>query len=417
MPDNTKIQQNSILKASNNIRVFDKYVYNIADKVKFKDTIKYLENMMQDCDLQYQDISFHFDGYEALDKVLEKYPELSKYYFDFFRTERKILTSITPKWADGKIYAEPEDWSAIFSIIAKVPRGYHLFPAITFDKIDWYGEGVREAALNVNSTTKGHAMMCGTHTAINSQITLEREYDYGNKYNMVSVVVEATTEDEPRDTSDIIKKLEPYLGQPAIIQNGICRFSIEENTLLKEHERTCSKTLQRMIEDVYPEEERSDSAIYVDKLTYICDVYPEEKTSNSTVYVSFIPNLANKKKIDKAFKETDFVLGDRDGLLPGMNHVICVDKHNYQFEITFNRTQSSPNYFYFYIDVKGYNFYIKSEQNTIYASSEEEAMEKLYGLADFCMKLKDEFGAILEKNFGCTPEWYMRKKSNDYYRL
>ena len=396
MPDNTKIQQNTILKASNNVRVFDDYVYNIADKVKFKDTIKYLENMMQDCGLQYQDILFDFDGYtRALDKVHEKYPELSKYYFNNFVFERKFFTSLTPKWADGEIYADPEDWSAIFSIISKVPIGFNLFPTITFDKIDWYGEGVREAALNVTSATKGHAMKCRIGTVINSQITMERSINSGNKYNIVSVVVEATTEDEPRDTSDIIKKLEPYLGQPATIQNGICRFSAEENKLLEERSRECGRTLEHMIKDAYPRENASDS----------------------TGYVGFIPNLANKKKIDKAFKETDFVLGDRYGLLPGMNRVICVDKHNYQFEILFDRTQSSPNYFYFYIYVKGYNFDIKGEQNTIYASSEKDAMDKLYGLADFCMKLKEEFGTILEKNFGCTPEWYMRKISKNCFGL
>lgn len=396
MPDNAKIQQNSILKAFNNVRVFDDYVYNIADKVKFKDTIKYLENMMQDCGLQYQDILFDFDGYtRALDKVHEKYPELSKYYFDQFKFKEKFFTSLTPKWADGEIYADPEDWPAIFSIISKVPRGFNLFPTITFDKIDWYGEGVREAALNVTSATKGHAMECRIGTVINSQITMERSINSGNKYNIVSVVVEATTEDEPRDTSDIIKKLEPYLGQPAIIQNGICRFSAEENKLLEQRSRECDKTLERMIKDAYP----------------------GEKASDGIEYDGFIPNLANKKKIDKAFKETDFILGDRKGLLPGMNHVICVDKHNYQFKITFDRTQSSPNYFYFYIDVKGYNFDIKGGQNRIYASSEKDAMDKLYRFADFCMKLKDEFGTILEKSFGCTPDWYMRKISNNCFGL
>lgn len=387
MTDNTKIQQKSISKTSNHVRVFDEYVYNIADKVKFKDTLKYLENMMQDCGLQYQDILFHFDGYpSALNKVHETYPELSKYYFTEFKSNDKIFTSITPNWADGEIYADPEDWATIFSIISKVPRGFNLFPTITFDKIDWYGEGIREAALNVTRWSKGHAMSCHTRNVINNQIIMQREYDDGNKYNRVSVVVEATTGDEPRDTSDIIKKLEPYLGQPYVILNGICRFSMEENKLLEERELTCTKILRRMIDDVYQ----------------------REQTSDDTWNGGFIPNLANKKKIDKAFRETDFVSGDRQGLDSGMNHVLCVDKHNYQFEILFDRTQTSPNYFYFYIYVKGYNFSIRNIQNRIYASSEADAMNKLYMFADFCMKLKDEFGIILEKNFGCTPEWYMR---------
>lgn len=366
------------------MRVFDKYTFNIIDKVKFKDTKKYLDDMLANLRLNYNNVSFTFQSFMTqLNKVTEKYPNLDKYRYGYYQyNDSEVLTSLTPKWANGEIYAAKEDWDSIFSIVSKVPRGFNVLPTLVLDKIDWYGEGTREAALKVSEITEDKAMIYLSRLVINSQIIMERQYDYGNKYNIVHVVVEATTEGEPRDTTDIIKKLEPYLGQPDY-NVRMCRFDIEENKLFEKRSLECENKLKSMVEEFYPSR----------KHDYMKNV-------------KFIPNLADKKKIKAAFKGTDFTLGDRKGLLPGMNHVLCIDKHNYQFEIVFDRTQSSPDYFYFYIYVRGCNFSIDSGQKIIFASSEEESVDMLSKIADFCMKIKAEFGDMLEENFGNTPGWY-----------
>lgn len=370
------------------MRVFDKYSFNIADRVKFKDTKRYLDDMLADLGLSYRNVSFTFESFlTKLDKITEKYPGLERYrYTDPFSNGEDFLTSLTPQWTDGEIYAAQEDWEAVFSVVSKIPRGYNIIPTLVLDQIDWYGDGSREASLNVDETTaeyyEGRAMSYMSRFVINSQIMMERAYDYGNKYNMVHVVVEATTEGVPRDTADIIKKLEPYLGQ-FVRRERLCRFGKEESNLFRKRELECCGKLKNMLEEFCPKR----------KHDYLRDV-------------EFIPNLADKKKLKAAFKGTDFTLGDRKGLLPGMNRVVCVDQHNYQFEILFDRTQSSPDYFCFYISVKGCNFNVGGGPNTIFASSEEVAVDMLSKVADFCMRVKDELGDMLEECFGNTPEWY-----------
>ncbi len=365
------------------MRVFDKYSFNIIDKVKFKDTKQYLDDMLANMGLRYNNISFTFRSFiTSIDKVTEKYPELDKYRYGYQYNGKEVLTSLTPNWADGEIYADMKDWDSIFSVVSKIPRGYNIIPRLVFEQIDWYEEGIKEASLKINEITENEAMLFMNIFSINSQIIMERQYDYGNKYNIVHVIVEATTIDEPRDTTDIIKKVEPYLGQP-YNSARICRFNNEENRLYEKRVQECRQRLDTILENAFPRRGNT---------------FSEE--------IPFIPNLADKKKIKAAFKGTDFVLGSRKGLLPGMNRVVCINKYNHFFEILFDRTQSSPNYFYFYISVKGHNFYINSKQMVVYAFSEDESVIMLSKIADLCVKVKDEFGELLEQNFGSTPNWY-----------
>lgn len=365
------------------MRIFDNYTFNVIDKVKFKDTKKYVDDMLNDLGLRYENVLFTIKRYlTSLDDVIAKYPNLGKYRYSYYQFHEDVLTSLSPKWSEGDIYACSEDWDDIFSIVSKVPRGLNVLPTLVLSQIDWYNEGLKDAAINVSEITENKAMIYSGRHVINSQIIIEREYNYGNKYNMVHVVVEATTDGEPRDTTDVIKKLEPYLGLPTSYHRT-CRYSIEESKLFDKRMRECSDRLKEMIEEFYPRRHH--------------DYFKP---------VEFIPNLADKKKIKQAFKDTDYTLTDRKGLLPGMNQVVCIDKHNYQFKILFDRTQTSPDYFYFYIYINGCNFKIESMQNSIYCTSENEAAEMLFKIAEFGMKVKAEFGDILEENFGNTPIWY-----------
>ncbi len=363
------------------MRVFDKYTFNIVDKVKFKDTKKYLDDMLTELGLRYNNVAFTFQKFlTKLDKVTEKYPNLDKYRYGYYQYNgEEVLTSLTPNWASGAIHADPQDWDAIFSVVSKIPRGLNIIPTLALDQIDWYGEGVKEAALSVHEITENKAVLCSNRFAINSQIIMEREYDHGNKFNIVHVVVEATAQDEPRDTTDIIKKLEPYLGQPSSCAR-ICRYPVEQDKWYEKKAEEYRKKLDALTRELFP-----------------------RKWTDEEV---FIPNLADKKKIKNAFKGTDFVLGDRKGLLPRLNRVVCVDKYNHHFEVLFDREQSSPDYFYFYIYMTGHNFTIYGTQNAAYASSEEEAVTMLSKIANICMEIKEEYGELLAKDFGATPEWY-----------
>lgn len=366
------------------MRVFDKYTFNIAGKVKFKDTKKYMDKILEELGLAYKNVSFTYEGFRtSLEQMLDKYPNLSKYCYENVQYGgQKVLTSLTPNWTKGELYAETADWDSLFEIVLKCPRGMNITGTLVLDQIDWYGEGVKEAALCCHKDQKDKAQIFLTHNIINSQIILQRNYNDGNKYNNVSVIVEAAlgVNDEPRDTTDIIKKLEPYLGIPETTER-ICRSSLAEEWAIIEKEWSCREILNKRIEEFYPNKRKFNEA-------------------------EFIPNIADKKKIKAAFKGTSFEIGDRKGLLPGMNHVFCKDAHNRQYEILFDRTQSSPDYFYWYVIIKGYNFSILPDQNVMHVSSENEASEKLSMIAKFCEELVEDFDQLLSDHFGATPEWY-----------
>ncbi len=367
------------------MRVFDIYTYNIVSIVKFKDTKKYVDTMLEELGLTYNNVAFTYRGFlTPLGAMVEKYPNLSKYVHHYMPFRDDIITSLTPDWSKGQVYADKEDWDSLFQIVSKCPRGMNIIPTLAFDGIDWYGEGVKPSVIGyLNEHMENGAQTFGVNNVIGNQIIMQREYDYGNKYNILQVVVEATGDGgkTPRDTSDIVEKLEKYLGKPERFVRT-CRYSREKEKEFRKKSSLCENILKERIETFYPRKVKFDE-------------------------VPFIPNLADKKKITEAFQGTCFELGSRKGLLPGMNRMLCKDTHNFQYEILFDRTQTSPDYFYWYVYIKGHNFRISSNQNTMYASSGKEAKERLAEIAGFCATLADEFGDMLATHFGDTPDWYI----------
>ncbi|MBR1771228.1 MAG: hypothetical protein IJ747_04285, partial [Lachnospiraceae bacterium] len=82
------------------MRVFDTYTFNIADKVKFKDTKNYLDQMLAELELHFKEVSFTFQSFMAsIDQLVAKYPNLEKYRYPYFQFNgQEILTRLTPKW-------------------------------------------------------------------------------------------------------------------------------------------------------------------------------------------------------------------------------------------------------------------------------------------------------------------------------
>ena len=64
------------------MRVFDTFIYNIVDKVKFKDTKPYIDKMLSELKLKYDSVIFTINEYMTdYDTILAKYPELEKYRY------------------------------------------------------------------------------------------------------------------------------------------------------------------------------------------------------------------------------------------------------------------------------------------------------------------------------------------------
>lgn len=374
------------------MRVFDHYCYNIADKVSRKDTVSYLEKMLADLGTCYQDISFNIDLImrKELTDLIKAFPALGDYYFYHDPYRRKILTSLTPEWDKGQIYANDEARAAVLEIFSKIPRGYNISGKLMLHKIDWFGEGVREPMLKTNFDN-GRASICGDYCVADSAIIIERDFG-GNKINRIELIIEATTDGEPRDTKELVGRLEEYLGKPEGSRRECC-YTKEQNELFAKHKEEVNSLMCQAIDDRYADDRR-------EMVDHMGD--------------AFIPALVDKKMIKKAFAGTGFEFPKtRKGALPGMNSICCKDKHNFKYEVTIDRTQNCPAFFYIYIFVMGCNFSIRNFQDVIVATSREEAEKKLSEFAAFTCELRDWLGGILAERFGDTPAWFFEGEGDE----
>ena len=369
------------------MRIFDIYTFNVANIIKIKDTKKYIYKMLKDMRLRYEEISFTIESFMTdIEKVVEKHPNLAKYryYYEPFRTN--VLTSLAPEWNRGDVYAKAEDRNAIFDVFSKIPRGFNVTGSIILHHIDWYGEGKKELAIGGNEFAREKANICDAYSdsVLSSSIHIMRQFDDGNKFNRLKVIVEATSDGVPRNTKEIIKKLEKYIGKP---ENYIrrCVFGDEQTKHFQKLQEDACKLLTERIKEEY----QIDQNEYVKRMSD-----------------PFIPALVDKKMIAKSFADTGFSIVSNNKTVPGANALRNIDGHNFLYEVLIDRTQICQSFFRFYIFIRGYNFQIGNTQDVIYADSREEAAQKLSQLAEYCVKLREEFGEYLSEKFGDTPKWY-----------
>ena len=366
------------------MRVFDTFIYNIVDKVKFKDTKPYIDKMLSELKLKYDSVIFTINEYMTdYDTILAKYPELEKYRYYYEPYGEDLLTSITPQWADGEYLVAKEDEKSIFEVFSRIPRGFNVSGVLVLNGIDWFGDGSREAAVTRDDYV-GEAQSLEVSPIINSAVVITRDTLDGNKFNTLKVIIETTSEEEPKDTAAIIDMLKPYLGEPEEKIRSTA-FELKESADNREAADNFSAVLERKIAERIPYDQEYHVAHMLDE---------------------YIQKLVDKNKLKKAFKNTGYEFEKRKAVYPGTNQLFCIDKHNYRFEVLTVRTQNMPKSFDVYISIIGCNFRIKNFGYTINASSEEEAVKQLQELADFCVELRDDFGDEIYERFGETPEWY-----------
>lgn len=373
------------------MRVFDFYKYNIADIVSNRDTIVHLENMLIIQKLRHESFSFSISditGKEISDLIVE-YPNLIKYRYYYDRMKKHILTTMTPEWNQGKIYASQGDWDSIVKIFSPTKRKFNINGGLILQQIDWYGVGLKPAVLDRYSEV-GKATTFSCKGIVNNSIIIEKSIEDNKKQNYIQIVVEATTEAAPRDTRDIVSKLEPYIGSPFSYHRAYY-FSSEQTKKNIFFEDEAIMLLNEELADF--------SKYYGNRHKY----YSPNESSASII---------DKKMISRAFETTGFNMfterkkGDR----PGMNRLICLDKHNYVYEVIIDRTSDSPETFFVSFSIQGCNFAITSDLKAIEVNNKVDAEEKLYKFAKFVCYLKKKYEEYLSEHFGDTPKWYWQDR-------
>lgn len=368
------------------MRVFDHYNYNIANKVNKKDTVSYLEKMLADLGTCNKKISFNIDMVMRKDitALTEAYPALKNYLFYYEPYRSNILTSLTPDWDKGQIYADDEAKVAVLDIFTKIPRGYNISGRLMLHGIDWYNEGINEPLLK-NNFDNGRVSVTGDYCISDNAVIIERNLDDGNKFNQIQLIVEATSEGEPHNTQELVERLEPYLGKPESSRRECCYDPAQSKVFKEYRDEVCG-----LLEIELASKLSGDNADYQKRLGG-----------------KFIPSLVDAKIIKKAFAGTDFELSRREkGTLPGANNLTCFDKHNYRYDVTIDRAPNCTSFFNIYVAISGCNFSVSTTGDVIVADSREEAEQKLTEFAGFTTELKEKFGDILTSRFGDTPAWF-----------
>lgn len=378
-------------------RIFDRYSFNIIDKVAFKETFDFVNKMLHETGFSYKEVLFYgcLYGKTIKDKILKKYPLLEKYIFnekidikapkiDFSECS---LTSVGDEWENGKIYADKEDWLDIFDLSTKVPRLFNFGLILILDQVDWTNSEVKYPAQGFFCKEN---KLFSENRFNNNCIIMKHQFDDGKKNNSVEIVIETEMNGSSLyDTEKVIRELQPYLGEPLAIQREVI-FDEKTTTCYDESIRLLTEELNHRL-----------------KTAYSCGY--------ENIHEPYLYKICDKSKLKKAFNNSSFKLTGRRGLLPGSNRLRYLDKYNYTHELLLDRTMSTPNCFYFYYYIKGYNFRITSYQNLVFIDSEEKALEKLSELVRLCEQIKTEMGEKIFNIFGETPEWFYVNQNNSEY--
>ncbi len=141
--------------------IFDTYWFNIADKVKFKDSQPYLKNMLAELGLSWSNLAFSAStvpGDSVIARILEKFPKLEKYYHS---TENvPTICSYTESWFSGELFSDKSDYDDVFTLFSKIPRPLNIpFGHILLNGVNWLGEESSSPVPNYNLECADFSML------------------------------------------------------------------------------------------------------------------------------------------------------------------------------------------------------------------------------------------------------------------
>ncbi len=368
------------------MRVFDDYRYNLIAFTPFCHTKEYVDNALAAIGVSYADMGFLLHCGDV-DKMFQKYPSLQAYcrIEDPSRPAQeygnRIITSLSPDWTKGELYAKKEDLPFIEEIFRKIPRPWNFgFAKLMLDGIDWYGEGVRPPALNDSFWQQ--IVPPFSEAVGRSGILLEHSFGDRKKRNTVWVRVEATASPSPRDTSDIPERLKPFFGMPDY-HRRLCFFTHEENERTHLLEKQFRQEALALFEQTGPK---------------------TAHTAQEVLSQPFLPGLCNKRTIQKVLRKHSLTASFVSGNLPGANQFVLRDEHGFKYQVLLDRSPSS-NGITFRLRVVSYQFTLSLPDQQFWFFREEEAEPVLSELMLFLIRLREECSQKWANAFGEDPEW------------
>ena len=200
------------------MRVFEYFTYNL-NQIRFKETKDFFDNLLKTLDLQYSGVAFNFkDDYngDICDKIIKKFPNLKEYkqYAGVESSVGYFFSSFRVK-DDSEIiiYVNKEHQDDFSALVRKIPNPINFgFMGVALDNVNWYGEKTQTPVF-YSRVGKCDIYSNKFHCYYSNSIRLFKEFDFGNKLNLVEIMIERTIEKDdlgpyPEKFNQLLEKLE-----------------------------------------------------------------------------------------------------------------------------------------------------------------------------------------------------------------
>ncbi len=384
------------------MKVFEFFTYNLKD-VKFKNNKSYFDDFLKELDLNYTDIMFcfksDFSG-NVCKKIIKIFPQLSEYVQHL--EESVCYFKSAPEYCFSSIkinggqeqmvrYIKEEHKDEFSALIKKIPNTINFgCMGVILDNINWYKEEFHRPFFYSNCQEINYYNHQFSSYYSNS-IRFFKEMDFGNKLNLVQVVIERKVfEDDLEPYSNTFREVLLKLGIPTHSRLE-CVFSKAE----KEEWLNASKKFRCFIEEKGDEKKafQNINHLGIDKEYLTDSVTPVSGFSPKTIF--------NKIAKAKGFKCCFGKNGCHRYQLKNLyEHTFIVELMNIPFSSFFEAS----------ISVEGYNFthtLYATQRTTLKNSTEAELFaEEVFNIA---IKAKNDYSEELLFLYGHTPKWYTKQ--------
>lgn len=376
------------------MRLFDVYSFNLKN-IRFKDNIDYFNESLKALGLEFTDVGFCFHCGEDHDKVVKASKNLSEYRIETTATVHEEGFSSFSVDDNGKInvHIKREHISDLASLTKKIPRPINYgFMGVLLDNIRWDDSYNSSPCFN---PTFSKDVILHDHTFFSyysNSIRFIKEFDYGNKLNLVKVVVERNADFDR--ISPLPQKFIDFcanLGKP-FSKNTVFVFEEEENgkwtTAKNEIKQLISK---REYYGLFDEFKRD----YPDT--------PGGEIQKAIESITPVQGFSPKKIFTGIGKKHGFRY---DKCVGGCYELKRVNEHHYSTKVSFYMKPLSANFFA-EVSMQGYNFdFIFTNFPEAILDSElimERYAKKVFEIAE---EVEKKYCDTLFNYYGKTPSWY-----------
>ncbi len=384
------------------MQIFDIYTYNLK-QIKFKDNKEYFDCLLNKLDLEYTDIGFcfrsDFDG-SLCEKVIKQFKNLGHYkkylaeselYFKSVPEHQISSISIDDKGSIN-LHIDRNHSNDLSCLLKKVPRPINFgFMGVILDNISWSNNLISNPCFKPNAVDRIAIDHRFTNYYSNS-IRFIKEFDYGNKLNLIEVLIERDGDlEELAPHPQKFGEFCTHLGNP-MAKRTVCVFTDEEIARLKTSDESIKQLINKNEYDNlfdefkrnYPNTSQGITQKVMDSLTPIQGFSPKK----------IFTSIARKH----GFRYKNCINGQYE--------LKKVNIHNHIIKVSFMMRPFSS---LFSADIcvcgHNFNFYVASFPEVII---DNELQVELYTKKVFevANEIEKKFTENLFLYYGKTPNWY-----------